>query len=196
MNISRLGKNKHKILKSTSLDEIDGVFAGENFRIRYLGRTDVYENVNFNFEKTASEILAQYSKGSLERLQHFDLTIDSTFVVIRDQNQQRASMVLFNVLLSNVRNVLYLKKDKKYENICIFVAREAPQCGLKAHVLLCDSPVIAKKIFESFQNAFLLANGMNSEIKTKNLSLFKDKKKVTPDLNYSKRSSRIKSSQA
>ena len=171
------------MLKSTSVDEIDGVFAGESFKIRYLGRTDITGSAKFNFEEIANEIVSQYSKTSLSKLLHLDLIIDSTLVVIRDNDRQRESTVLFSIPLSNVRDTFYIKNDKRYEKLCIFVARDAPHYTLKAHVLLCDSPLITTKIFESFQNAFIVTSTMNSSKRRKDLRSHQDK--IQPHLTSS-----------
>ena len=156
MNISRLWKTNHKLLKSSYLDEVDGVLAEKSFKVRYLGRTDVDQNGECNFNETAREIFAQYSPKSLKNVVQFDLFIDSKSVMICDNKRQHKPVVLFTIPLSNVRDVFYLKNDKRFGNVCIFVARDISDYPLKAHVLLCNNPEVTANVFQSFQNAFAI----------------------------------------
>lgn len=170
MNLIRLWKTGHKLLKSPSLDEIDGVIAGRSFKIRYLGCTGIDENGECDFKQTADNIFAQYSSNSAINLVQFDLLIDSMSVMIRDIGGQGEPTVLFSTPLSNVRDVLYRHSDKRYGKVCIFVARDVPLCSLKAHVLLCDNPKIATNMFESFTRAFSALRSTNKSHSRNNLS--------------------------
>ena len=169
MDINRWWKRGPKLLTAGSMDDIDNVVAGNNFQVGYLGRMDIDEDEDCDFNETAGKFVGQYSPNSLTKLLHFDLVIDSMSVEIIDRHAHDVPKVIFVVPLSNVKNALFRKGCQKYADICIFVAQNESECSLKAHVLLCKNPETAENIFKSFERAFAVRSDMDRNNTVTNL---------------------------
>lgn len=161
MSFTGWWKSRHSILKSRSLDNIDEINAGKIFKIRYIGCTNLDQNEECNFNRTADGVLNNLSSKTLKKLPALELFIDSKSLSVTDKHFQGHS--LLEVSLSDVRDILYRKKDSHYGKICIFVARHIPLSScLKAHVLYCDTYNLAEELFETFRCAFEVFNQKTS----------------------------------
>ena len=153
MSFATWWQSRHSILKSGSLDEIDEINAGKTFKIRYLGCCNLGEKEGCDFNTTADRLLNNIPEKMLKKLPALELFIDSKSLSVSDTHSQNNN--LFHVSLSDVRDILYRKRDRRYGNICIFVARHITvNSNLKAHVLYCDTSKLAEQLFETFRSAF------------------------------------------
>jgi hypothetical protein len=153
MSLTAWWNFKHTILKSGSLDEIDKINAGKTFKIRYLGCCNLGEQERCDFSTTADRIVNNIPRKMLKKLPVLKLFIDSKSLSVSDTHSPKDT--LFEVSLSDVRDILYRKRDRRYGNVCIFVARHiAVSSSMKAHVLYCDTSKMAEELFETFRGAF------------------------------------------
>lgn len=150
MSIFTGWKKKYTFLNSSGLDEVDRAIAGDSFAVKYLGQTDI----TINPECTAREILSRYSMKHLKTAPTQELMIDSTSITLRDNGCEDRPSVWFTIPISEIKNVIYRKRDGQYGNYCIFVARDVRQRCLRAHVVSCNSSEETAKVFKSFQAVF------------------------------------------
>ena len=142
-------RKKYSPLKPTYLDDVDRVLAGDVFQVHYLG----YNKLNEDAEGTAREILSRYSVEHRNKTGNQKLIIDSRSIALH-QDTADQPLVLFNILISSVKNVIYRKRDKLYGNYCAFTARDDAERCECVHVMSCDSPDKTSRIIQSFQTAF------------------------------------------
>lgn len=173
MNVIAWWKSRHTILKSNSLDAIDHISAGKNFKVRYLGCANLREDEICHFNQTADGLLNNFPRTSLKKLPTLELFIDSHTLSITDTNH--LTQPLLEVSLTDVRDILCRKRDSYYGKICIFVARHVPlSSNLKAHVLFSDSYDSAKELYDSFCCAFNVFNNTTSTPIYREIPAFKD----------------------
>ena len=153
MSFATWWQSRHSILKSRSLDEIDEINAGKTFKIRYLGCSNLGEKEGCDFNTIADRLVNNIPEKMLKKLPALELFIDSKSLSVSDTHSLNNN--LFHVSLSDVRDILYRKRDRRYGNICIFVARHITvNSNMKAHVLYCDTSKLAEQLFETFRSAF------------------------------------------
>ena len=122
MSLVRWWNYRHSILRTSTLDEMDEICAGKQFRIRYLGCTRLDRNGECDFQRIAGEILNNFPNGISKKIATLELFVDSKFLLVRET--QNRSLTLLEISISDVRDILYRKRDVNYGHICIFVARD------------------------------------------------------------------------
>ena len=152
MNQLKHWRTKYTPIKPTYLDDEDRVFAGDVFRVQYLG----YRKISVNAESTVSEILSRYSVKRHHMVSNQELIIDSMSTALH-QDSPDQPLILFNIPLSYVKKVIHIKRDK-HGHYCVLIVRDDDECCEGVQVMSCDSRDETASIIQSFQVAFDIKN--------------------------------------
>ena len=152
MNQLKHWRTKYTPIKPTYLDDEDRVFAGDVFRVQYLG----YRKISLNAESTVCETLSRYSVKRHHMVSNQELIIDSMSTALH-QDSPDQPLILFNIPLSYVKKVIHIKRDK-HGHYCVLIVRDDDECCEGVQVMSCDSRDETASIIQSFQVAFDIKN--------------------------------------